>query len=143
MCATTSSSERSQSSNMLIHWRVASSYENASLGVTSSTRSGMTTSLVWLARTSSFLISSELLEFAENTNNIIRDSRIARTIASWKFSPGRTLRLEIQHCRPRFSSALQILAATFWSLDEWLMKISAAIQCSLAQHRVHRVHDAC
>ncbi len=60
-------------------------------------RSGTTVSFCWLARASSLFISSELFELAVKTSNMSLDFRIARTMAIWKFSPGRMSRLEIQH----------------------------------------------
>jgi hypothetical protein len=85
----------------------------------------MTTSLFWPARTSSFLISSELLAFEENTRTMTLAARIARTIDSVKFSPGLTLRWAIQQGMPRFSSAVQIARAASRSFEDELIKTLA------------------
>ncbi len=85
----------------------------------------MTASLFWLASAISFLISSELLALAVKTRIIARAPRSARTIASWKFSPGPMSRDEIQHETPRCSSASHNVRATLSSRDEWLMKTVA------------------
>ena len=74
--------------------------------------------LALLARTISRLMSSELLAFSENTSNMTLAAPIAFTIASIKFSPGPTSRLEIQHGSQRFSSAAQIARANLLSFEE-------------------------
>ena len=48
-------------------------------------------------------------------------------MATWKFSPGRMSRLEIQHLKPRLSSALHSVNATFRSWPAKLMKMFALI----------------
>ena len=87
----------------------------------------MTNTLFWLASTISFFTSSELFELAEKTNTITFAARIARTMASWKFSPGWTSRSDIQHGAPRDSRAWQMVSAIFLSFDAWLRKTVAAM----------------
>jgi hypothetical protein len=53
---------------------------------------------------------------------------MARTIDSWKFSPGRMSRLEIQQGILWFSNEWQIVSATFRSFAEWEMK-TAGFTC--------------
>jgi hypothetical protein len=77
----------------------------------------MTNSLCLPASAISFFTSSELLELAEKTNSITFAALIARTMASWKFSPGWMLRHEIQQSSPRPSKAWQMVSAVFWSAD--------------------------
>ena len=81
-------------------------------------RTGITVTLALPARTTSRLISSELLAFSENTKTMTLAARIACTIASMKFSPGPTSRLAIQQISPRLSSAVQMVRANFRSLEE-------------------------
>jgi hypothetical protein len=50
---------------------------------------------------------------------------MALTMALWKLSPGAISRLAIQHEKPRFSSAEQIVLATFRSFDAKLMNTLA------------------
>ena len=48
-----------------------------------------------------------------NTITIVPAVRMARMMASWKFSPGPMSRLDIQQLMPRFSSAPQIVSASW------------------------------
>jgi hypothetical protein len=63
--------------------------------------------------------------------------RIARVIASWKFSPGLMSRVAIQQDSPRCSSAMRMVSATFRSSVAKLMKIGSFI---LAQPAIGAVH---
>src|SRR5579862_2862669 len=133
ICSASFPTATSQSLKTSIHCRVASSYLKASVGSTSSTRTGTTARWFWLASASSFLISSELLAWLEKTSTITRASVSALTIASWKFWPGVMSRDEIQQAMPRCSRAAHSVSEVALSREEWLMKTGAGIstpQCS-------------
>ena len=93
-------------------------YSSEAVGVTSSSRTGITGRPWFTARSTSRLICGEVLALADSRSTKIFASAIACTIAAPHSWPGRMSRGAIQQRMPCASSTAQVASAAGLSFDE-------------------------